>query len=316
MKFRDYYEVMGLAKGASADEIKRAYRRLARKYHPDVSKEADAEERFKELGEAYEVLKDPEKREAYDRLGENWKQGEDFRPPPDWGYEFHEAPQGHTQEHDFSDFFESLFGGMAGARRGSAGGGRAGFRPAGVDTSAEIELSLEEAFAGGTRTLTLGSVELDAQGHPQRRNRQLKVAIPAGVTDGQQIRLAGQGEAALGSKQRGDLYLTVKLAPHRYFRVQGRDIVLRLPVTPWEAALGESVRVPTLAGRVDLKLPKGSQSGRQLRLKGRGLPGQPPGDQIVELVIETPPAATEADEALYRKMSEQMKLNPRAALEK
>jgi curved DNA-binding protein len=206
---------------------------------------------------------------------------------------------------------------MGGARGGGApGGGRAGFRPAGIDTTAEIELSLEEAYAGTTRSLSLGRVELDARGQPERRSRQLKVSIPAGVTDGQQIRLAGQGEAPLGSAERGDLYLSIKLRPHRHFRVQGRDILLRLPVTPWEAALGETVRVPTLAGRVDLKLPKNSQSGRQLRLKGRGLPGQPPGDQLVELVIETPPAATADDEALYRRMSEQMKLNPRESLEK
>jgi curved DNA-binding protein len=308
MEFKDYYDVMGVARDATADDIKRAYRRLARKYHPDVSKEPDAEARFKELGEAYEVLKDPEKRAAYDQLGSRWKEGQEFKPPPDWNFEFRSEPHAGA----FSDFFESLFGGAGG--RPGAGASRAGFRARGIDTAAQIDVTIEEAFSGTTRNLSLAHVERDAHGQPVRKTRQLNVKIPAGVTDGQQIRLAGQGETGFGGGERGDLFLHVRMLPHRFFRAEGRDIWLELPVTPWEAALGETVRIPTLAGKVDLKIPKGSQSGRQLRLKGKGLPGNPPGDQHVILKIVTPAAASDADEALYRKMAATMPMNPRQAM--
>jgi curved DNA-binding protein len=310
MEFKDYYEIMGVARDASADDIKRAYRRLARKYHPDVSKEPEAEQRFKEVGEAYEVLKDPEKRAAYDQLGSNWKEGQNFRPPPGWEYEAHAEPDAGA----FSDFFESLFG-ARGAQAGGFGGGRASFRSKGFDRQAQVEISLEEAFAGTSRSLGLEQVERDSSGRPVRKTRQLNVRIPAGVTEGQQIRLAGQGEPGMGGGPAGDLFLQVEIKPHRLFAVDGKDVRLELPVTPWEAALGETVRVPTLSGRVDLRIPKGSQSGAQLRLKGRGLPGNPPGDQHVVLRIVTPPAKTEADEALYRKMAEAMPMNPRQSME-
>lgn len=306
MKFKDYYEVMGLPKDASADDIKRTYRKLARKFHPDVSKEADAEARFKEVGEAYEVLRDPEKRRAYDQLGSRYHEGQEFRPPPDWDFEFSTR----TADHEaFSDFFEQLFGGMG------AHGARRGFQMAGHNTTAQVSITLEEAFSGATRSLMLETSEADEHGRARPKTKQLNVKIPAGVMDGQQIRLAGQGEPGIGGGQAGDLLLNVRIAPHRYFRVDGRDVFLDLPITPWEAALGGKVRIPTLAGRVDLQVPKGSQAGRELRLKGKGLPGKPPGDLRVILKIVIPDAATADDEALYQRMAEQMPMNPRAALE-
>jgi curved DNA-binding protein len=306
MKFKDYYEVMGVARDASAEDIKRAYRRLARKYHPDVSKEPDAEERFKELSEAYEVLKDQDKRAAYDQLGERWQEGQEFRPPPDWNREF-SGGFGGTSHGGFSEFFEDLFGGAGGAGGGS-------FRAGGAHATAQVEIDLEQALHGGSRSIALTRIERNAQGRPERRVQQLNVKIPAGVTDGQQIRLAGQGEPGIGGGPPGDLFLQVRIRPHRLFRVQGRDIWLDLPVTPWEAALGATVRIPTLSGKVDMKIPKGSQSGRELRLKGKGLPGKPPGDQHVVLKIVTPPADGPEAEALYRQMAETLPMNPREAM--
>lgn len=305
MQFKDYYEIMGVGRDASADEIKRAYRRLARKYHPDVSKEPDAETRFKEVGEAYEVLKDPEKRSAYDHLGDRYQSGQDFEPPPDWRSDFdtERRPGG------FSDFFEHLFGG---ADLRSARGAQQG---QGFNSFAQIDITLEDAFRGAQRSVSLKRIERGQDGRPHQRVQQLAVKIPAGVTDGQQIRLAGQGEPGFGGGPRGDLFLQVHILPHRIFRSDGRDIRLELPVTPWEVALGQTVRVPTLAGQVEMKIPKGSQSGRQLRLKGRGLPGNPPGDQNVVLEIVTPPAESPEDEALYRKMADAMPMNPRQSLE-
>jgi curved DNA-binding protein len=306
VKFKDYYEVMGVARDASADDIKRAYRKLARKYHPDVSKEKDAEERFKEIGEAYEVLRDPEKRAAYDALGSR-RPGEEFRPPPDWNFDFQAEPSAGGMH---SDFFEQLFG-FGG--RGAAG--RGGFRGRGLDTTAQVEITVEEAYSGTTRTVALQRVERGPDNRPQVKPQQLAIKIPAGVTEGSQIRVAAQGEPGIGGGTPGDLFLEVRLLPHRWFRVEGRDVWLDLPVTPWEAALGDSVRVPTLGGKVDLKIPKGSQTDRQLRLKGRGLPGNPPGDQFVVLKIVTPSADSAAAEALYKQMAAAMRFNPRQAME-
>ncbi len=291
--------MLGLGRDAAADDIKRAYRRLARKYHPDVSKEPNAEERFKEIGEAYEVLRDPEKRAAYDALGTR-KPGEDVRPPPDWDFDFG-ADAGPR-----SDFFEQIFGG---ASRGRT------FRSRGFDTSGQVEITLEEAYRGTERRLSLQRMGLDARGGGQPSMQQLTVRIPAGVIDGQRIRVPAQGGPGIGGGPAGDLFLEVRVLPHRWFTAEGRDIRLELPVTPWEAALGEPVRVPTLGGRVDLKLPKGSQTGRQLRLKGRGLPGNPPGDQFVVLKIVTPPPRHSADEDLYKQMAATMAMNPRQAME-
>jgi curved DNA-binding protein len=304
VEYKDYYKIMGVGREASADEIKRAYRKLARKYHPDVSKETNAEERFKEIGEAYEVLRDPEKRAAYDALGTR-RPGEEFRPPPDWHFDY--GAESDPGIH--SDFFEQLFGGLGGRGR------RTSFRSRGFDTTGQIEISLEEAFAGTERRLSLQRVVLDAQGRPQPATRELTVRIPPGAIDGQRIRLPAQGEAGQGGGPAGDLFLEVRLLPHRWFRAEGRDIWIDLPVTPWEAALGETVRVPTLGGRVDLRLPKGSQTDRQLRLRGRGLPGNPPGDQFVVLKIMAPAPASPADEELYKRLAAAFPANPRQAME-
>lgn len=312
MEFKDYYKIMGVSRDASAEEIKRAYRKLARKYHPDVSKEPDAEARFKEINEACEVLKDPEKRAAYDQLGTRWKAGEDFRPPPDWnvgGFDFGGFEGGPTH---FSDFFEALFGGASpfGTRRSP----RQGFRMRGENEYARLQISLEEAYRGATRTITLQIPEPDAQGRLVTRTRTLQVRIPAGVTQGQQIRLAGQGAPGIGGGPAGDLFLEIELLAHPLFRLEGRDVYLDLPVTPWEAALGATVSVPTLGGTVDMKIPAGSQSGQKLRLRGRGLPGRSPGDQYVVLQIMTPPAHNEAAKDLYRRMAREMPFNPRSKL--
>lgn len=295
MEYKDYYKLMGVERDASADDIKRAYRRLARKYHPDVSKEPQAEQRFKEIGEAYEVLRDPEKRAAYDALGTR-RPGEEFRPPPDW--EFDVAGDGAGAH---SDFFEQLFG--RGAARGFAGS---------FFTTAQIELTLEEAYGGTDRRIALDGLAADDSGRLRQSTQQVTVRIPAGAVDGQRIRVTPPAQEGRPS---GDLLLEVRLRPHRWFRPEGRDIHLELPVTPWEAALGETVRVPTLGGRVDLRLPKGSQSGQQLRLRGRGLPGNPPGDQLVVLKVIVPQPRDAAEEALYRQLAAAHPFNPRAAME-
>ncbi|ACL74028.1 DnaJ C-terminal domain-containing protein [Thioalkalivibrio sulfidiphilus] len=312
MEYKDYYKLLGVSRTASQDEIKKTYRKLARKYHPDVSKEPNAEERFKEINEAYEVLGDADKRRAYDDLGANWKSGQDFRPPPGWEDIFSGGFRGAGPgagragpgfgggEAGFSDFFESLFGG--GARR--AGGRRpgGGFQARGADQTARIEITLEQAAHGGSMPVQLGN------------GRKLQVKIPAGVTEGQRIRLAGQGGPGAGGGPSGDLFLEVAIRPHPWFRVEGRDLHLDLPVTPWEAALGATVNVPTLGGRVELKIPPGSQSGRRLRLKGKGLAGKPPGDQYVTLQIHTPPAGSEAARKFYERMQKEMPFDPRAHL--
>jgi curved DNA-binding protein len=314
MQYKDYYRILGLGREASQEDVKRAYRKLARKYHPDVSKERDAEERFKEVNEAYEVLKDPQKRAAYDQLGAGWKPGQDFTPPPGWsgsGFDFGGGGFTGSDASHFSDFFEMLFGGPSPLGRS---GRRPGFASRGSDERARISVTLEEAYRGTTRTLELQVPETDAHGRTRMRARSLKVKVPAGVTQGQQIRLGGQGTPGPGGGASGDLYLEVDLLPHPLFRVEGRDIQLSLPITPWEAALGATVAVPTLGGTVDLKIPADSQSGRKLRLNGRGLPGPAPGDQIVVLQIVTPPADSDAARDLYRRMARELPFNPRAYL--
>jgi curved DNA-binding protein len=311
VKYKDYYEIMGVQRGASAEEIKTAYRKLARKYHPDVSKEPDAEERFKELGEAYEVLRDPEKRAAYDELGANWKAGQEFRPPPDWNQQGFSRDFGQGAEGaDFSDFFAHIFG-----ERGAAHGFGRTRQAHGNHAFAHMRIPLEDAFGGATRQLNIEYSEIDTNGRPQRRHRKINVKIPAGVVDGQQIRLSGQGEPGFGGGPAGDLFIEIRIEPHHLFSQTGRDVSLELPVTPWEAALGATVRVPTLAGPVEMKIPAGSQAGKQLRLRGRGLPGSPPGDQTVVLKIVTPPADTPERKALYEKMATSMAFDPRAHLE-
>ena len=313
MRYKDYYAVMGVGRDATQDEIKRSYRKLARKYHPDVSKEADAEARFKELGEAYEVLKDPEKRAAYDKLGADWKAGQDFRPPPDWneGFEFHGGEfTGATQE-DFSDFFDTLFG------RGATGGGfarssRRSFRARGEDTYAKILIDLEDAYTGKSRAVTLEHTEIGPDGRPSVKQRTLNVRIPKGVRQGQHIRLAGQGSPGIGGGEPGDLYLEVEFRPHGYYRVEGRDVFIDLPVAPWEAALGSTVKLKTPSGFVDLTIPPNSANGRKLRLKERGIPAKQPGDLFVVLNVALPKADTQAAKAAYEEFRQAFDFEPRA----
>lgn len=312
MEYKDYYAVLGVDRGATQDEIKRAYRKLARKYHPDVSKEADAELKFKELGEANEVLKDPEKRAAYDQLGANWNARQEFHPPPDWGagFEFHGAPPGGGEQHDFSDFFESLFG----QARGPGSSGR-GFHIHGEDHHAKILIDLEDSFNGVSRSISLQMPEVTPEGHVVTRSRTLKVRIPKGIRQGQQIRLAGQGATGMGSGKAGDLYLEIEFRPHRYYRVEGADVYLELPLAPWEAALGASVKVPTPSGAIDLKIPPNSQAGKKLRLKGRGIPAKTPGDLYVVVQIILPPADNDKTRAAYERMKKDLEFDARATME-
>jgi curved DNA-binding protein len=334
VEFKDYYKIMGVARNATEAEIKQAYRKLARKYHPDVSKEKDAESRFKEVGEAYEVLKSPEKRAAYDQLGSGPRPGQEFRPPPDWGtgFEFSGAgPHAGGGHQDYSDFFEALFGAeRSGAGRRARGGFDTG---RGEDHHAKVMLDLEAALHGGPRTFTLRVPEIDSEGHVVARERVLNVQVPKGILEGQTIRLAGQGgrpygegghgraadgrpdaQGSAGQALPGDLYIEVEFQPHPLYRIDGRDLYLQLPVAPWEAALGATVKTPTPAGTVDLKIPAGSHSGGKLRLKGRGMPSSPPGDLYAVLEIALPPATTDQAKAAYRALAEVASFNPRASL--
>ena len=313
MKYKDYYKIMGVTRDATQDEIKRSYRKLARKYHPDVSKEADAEAHFKEVGEAYEVLKDPEKRAVYDQLGNNWQAGQDFTPPAGWDSGFEFRGGGNADAAHFRDIFEDLFV-RSGSHGNQSGYRTRGFHMKGQDHHAKIMVNLADAFHGAERSITLRVPEIDAGGHVVTRNHTLNVKIPKGVTRGQRIRLRGQGAPGTGEGPNGDLYLEVEFEPHSFYRAEGRDIFLDLPITPWEAALGANVAIPTFGGKVDMKIPAGSQSGKKLRLKGRGLPGNPAGDQYVILRIETPMAESEADRELYNRMKEEMNFNPRSRL--
>jgi curved DNA-binding protein len=308
VEFKDYYKVMGVVRDATDAQIKQAYRKLARKYHPDVSKEKDAEARFKEVGEAYEVLKSPEKRAAYDQLGKNYRPGEDFRPPPDWdaGFEFSGAGPGNS---NYSDFFDSLFGAQArSGRRGDFHSGQ------GEDHHAKVLLDLEASLSGGARTFTLRMPEFDDSGRLVSKERTLNVQIPKGIVAGQQIRLAGQGARAPGNGKPGDLYIEVDFQPHPLYRVDGRDLLLDLPVAPWEAALGATVKTPTPGGAVDLKVPAASHAGSKLRLKGRGIPADPAGDFYVILQIALPAANDDKAKAAYAAMAAALPFNPRAGL--
>jgi curved DNA-binding protein len=313
MEYKDYYKALGVERDAGQDEIKRAYRKLARKFHPDVSKAADAEKRFKEIGEAYEVLKDPEKRAAYDRIGTDLKEGQEFRPPPDWNTGFEFSGGGFTDASGhFSDFFEELFG-RSGMGR-SFHVRRDGIRAKGEDHHARIMIDLGDSFNGAVQTITLQVTEVDGTGRMVVQPHTLNVRIPKGIMEGQSIRLAEQGGQGMGGGPRGDLYIEVAFQPHRLFRANKKDIYLELPVMPWEAALGATVTVPTLGGKVDMKIPPGSQSGQKLRLKNKGLPGKTAGDQFVVLKVVVPPADSEAAKEIYRKMADVMPMNPRSAL--
>jgi curved DNA-binding protein len=308
VKYQDYYQILGVPRHADESEIKKAYRKLARKYHPDVNQAADSEEKFKQVNEAYEVLKDADKRQAYDRFGADWKHGQQFESAGVGAGAGGFGRGAYSGEGDFSDFFESLFGG--GFQHGGGSpfgpGQRARARPPrGADLQLKLDITLEEAYNGGSKTIqfagTPGSSEM----------KKLKINIPKGVKSGQKMRLAKQGQASPRGGEAGDLLLEMNILPHRLFRLDDRDVILRLPLAPWEAALGSSLKVPTLAGSVELKIKPGMQSGQKMRLKGKGMPGTPAGDQIVEILIHAPPTNSDADTQFYRDMEARFKFNPR-----
>ncbi len=326
MEFKDYYQTMGIEKSATPEDIKRAHRKLARKYHPDVSKEKDAEAQFKALAEAYDVLKDPEKRAAYDQLGANYKAGQDFSPPPGWAGRQSSAQPGfeNGQGQDHSDFFDAIFRGMNGEMNGGQRQrSHEAFDMHGQDQHAKIQISLADAYSGATRTLQLRMPPEHDYGQAQSKpaqSRTITFVVPKGIRAGQHIRLAAQGSPGMGQGSPGDLYLDVEMLPHPLYRTDGYDVYMDLPVAPWEAALGAEVEAPTPTGRVEIKIPAGSAAGRKLRLKGRGLPGtingRAPGDFYFVLQIALPAADTDAAKKAYADWAEAFKaFKPRANVE-
>lgn len=310
MQFKDYYQILGVDKTATADEIKKSYRKLARKYHPDVSKEADAEKKMKEVNEANEVLSDPEKRAAYDQVGKGYRPGQDFQPPPNWdaGFEFSGGGFSGADMGDTSDFFANLFGQAGRGRRHSQ------YQARGEDRHAKIVIELQDAYDGATRTITLQAPTTDAQGRVYTKEHAINVRVPKGVKAGQHIRLSGQGSPGIGGGTAGDLYLEIQFKPDARFRTEGRDVFQTVPVTPWEAALGASIEVATPSGSVQVKVPANSQTGRKLRLKARGIPGDPAGDLYLLLEVVLPPANTEAARQLYETMARELAFNPRTKM--
>jgi curved DNA-binding protein len=308
VEYKDYYQTLGVAKTASEEEIKKAYRKLVRKYHPDVSKEADAQQKTQEINEAYGVLGDAEKRAAYDDLGrgQQYRAGQEFRPPPDWGRGFGGNGRGGVGGGDpmDSDFFADLFANLGGGRRRQQAPRR------GEDSHASITIELADSYQGATRTVSLMVAERDAQDRIVTRERNLSVNIPKGVTAGQQLRLAGQGQP--GAAGPGDLYLEIQFRPHPRYRLDGRDVYQTVPVAPWELALGGEIEVTTPSGKVNVTVPAGSQSGRKLRLRGRGIPGKETGDLYLLLEVVLPPANSERNRELYQTMAREMAFNPRA----
>ena len=325
MEYQDYYKIMGIERSATPEDIKRAHRKLARKYHPDVSKEKDAEARFKELAEAYEVLKDPEKRAKYDQLGANWQAGQDFQPPPGWqgqsGQRGQRGQSGRGGQHfeDFasageSDFFDSLFRGMGGARGGGGATqgqpGQGEFSMHGQDQHAKIQINIEDSYQGAARSLQLRIQGADGA----MQDRTIEFLIPKGIRAGQHIRLAAQGGPGFGKGSPGDLYLDVEFLPHPHYRAEGTDVYMDLPISPWEAALGAEIEAPTPTGRVEIKIPPGSGAGRKLRLKERGLPGKTPGNFYFVLKLVLPAADSDEAKKSYADMAGAFKsFDPRAA---
>lgn len=304
MEYKDYYQIMGLERGASPEEIKRAYRKLARKYHPDVSKEANAEENFKNVGEAYEVLKDPEKRAKYDQYGQYWKnQGQGYNPEAAEQTHSHSRYEASDMS-GFEDFINTIF------RQRNQQQQHTSYYDQGQDIHAKLTITLEDSFSGAEKTLQLQTPALDPQGNLTQQLHSIKVKIPKGIGNKQQIRLKGQGSKGHGHHS-GDLYIEIHIAPHPFYHLQGKNIYLKTPISPWEAILGATIQVPTLAGVVNLKIPKFSQAGQQLRLKGRGLPGSTPGDQLITLEIVVPLAADEQMIKLYEQMADLARFNPR-----
>jgi curved DNA-binding protein len=312
MEYKDYYKTLGVTRDATPDMIKRAYRKLARKYHPDVSKEQDAEAQFKLVAEAYEVLRDPEKRTAYDQLGNNWKAGQDFQPPPDWDGNANFRGGGFTgaDAAEFSDFFSDIFG----QNSAHAGFRRGGLHRRGEDVHTKILIDIDDAFLGSSKTISFTQTQLDNNGRPSTKERTLNVSIPKGVREGQHIRLAKQGGAGIGQAEPGDLFLEIGFMPHRFYSVEGKNILLELPVAPWEAALGASVEAPTPNGPVKLKIPPHSKDGDKLRLRRRGIPAKSPGDLIIILGIALPRADNERVKKAYQEFKEATKFNPRQSM--
>lgn len=320
MEFKDYYNILGVNEQATQNEIKKAYHRLARRYHPDVSKEKDAEQKFKEIGEAYEVLGDKEKRREYDQLRHMGAKGRDgrFEPPPGWESTGH---FGDFESADFSDFFASIFGGRSDfdfhTRRGRAHGarqqaGREQFRKRGEDIHYELALLLEEAYKGGEQVIEVRVPVVNELGVTTYQNRKLSVKVPPGTGDGQILRVRGQGAPGIGGGEPGDLLVTVRLAEHPLYTVEGKDISLVVPVAPWEAALGAKVTVPTLEGKTRVSIPPDSQTGKKLRLAKKGLPGSPPGDFYVIVKVVMPEKSTSRSRELFEALAEEVPFNPRA----
>ena len=317
MQFQDYYKLLGVDKSASDAEIKKAYRKLASKYHPDVSKQPNAEEKFKQVKEAYEVLKDKDKRQAYDKLGKDWRHGQQFKPPPGWSGQNASNFSGDftdVETGDFSDFFERMFRGSG--NFGHTGNSSSHFKRRGEDLHSKVTISLEDAYHGATRSIRLQVPQVNAQGIVQHKLKTLNIKIPRGVTAGQQIRLSGQGGSAHGGGADGDLYLEVEFAKHPHFTVKDKDLYLQLPITPWEAALGATITVPLLSGKVDLKIPAGSKSSQKMRLKVKGLPAKVPGDVYIILSVVTPNPVTMAQKKIYTDMEKQfVHFNPREGMD-
>ncbi len=325
VKFHDYYKTLGVERDASKEDISKAYRKLARKYHPDVNKDSGAEEKFKEITEANEVLKDPKKRKLYDQLGPNWQQGQEFTPPPgarDFEFRFEGSPGGGFDGGGiggFSDFFESLFGGGGASTTGGFGGASFGqgrqqtWKQRGRDQESEIELTLEEASRGGRRSLQFNTVEPDSTGRMTRSQKNIEVNLPKGVTEGSKIRLPGKGGKGIGGAADGDLFLRIRLKPDSRFKVDGYHLRKTIDITPWEAALGGEVRVPTLDGTVTIKVAPGTQSGQALKVSGKGLPkskGQP-GDLLVDLRITVPKSLSTRDRELFESLAKESDFKPR-----
>lgn len=306
MKYKDYYQALGVERNASADDIKKAYRKLAHKYHPDVSKEPNAKEKFQEVGEAYETLKNPEKRAAYDQLGSGYRPGEDFRPPPGWRKEFGDG-QFSFDEMDLAD----LFAGLSEGRRGGARGGK--FPIPGQDYEVEARITLEQAARGTEIDVNLAVPEFDENGFMRRVPHTFKARIAKGASEGQRLRLPGKGGKGLNGGRDGDLYLNITLLPHALFRPNGHDLYVDLPLAPWEAVLGAAVEVPTLDGAVRLKVPEGTRSGQQLRLSRRGLPKprEGAGDLYAVVQIVLPAELSEHERALFKQLADGSKFNPR-----